>query len=42
MGGQPIEVLGEADERIACVVKPHLSRQIPQTGTSLPDKARSD
>lgn len=36
MGGQPVEIVGEIDEFVACVAKPHLSCQIPQDFSHAP------
>jgi hypothetical protein len=36
MSGQPIEIIGEVDEFVACVVKPHLSCQVPQDFSHAP------
>jgi hypothetical protein len=30
VSGQPVEIIGKVNEFVACVAKPHLSRQVPQ------------
>jgi hypothetical protein len=36
MGGQPIEILRDADEFVACAAKPHLSCQVRQNFGRIP------